>query len=187
MKAVIDTSSLVSLVRYFLPFDKEGKLKVFLEENILSGKIIVLEQVVEECKRQGKGQVIEAFPFIAKPKYKTSIAEIKPNKAIYNLIDNNFINASVRALLPDAEYQFARDKFMASADFAMMLYAYSIKDKENVVIVTEETGFSNDGKPFKKIPDICGIIGVKTQNFSSFLLKNGIINMTIEVAKTSLF
>jgi hypothetical protein len=69
MKAVIDTSSLVSLVRYFLPFDKEGKLKAFLEENILSGNIIVLEQVAEECKRQGKGQVIEAFPFIAKPKY----------------------------------------------------------------------------------------------------------------------
>ena len=187
MKAVIDTSSLVSLVRYFIPFDKEGKLKVFLEENILSGKIIVLEQVVEECKRQGKGQVIEVFPFLAKPKYKTSIAGIKPNKAIYNLIDNNFINASVKALLPEAEYQSERNKFIDSADFAMMLYAYSIKDKENVVIVTEETGFSNDGKPFKKIPDICDIIGVKTQNLPSFLLKNGIINMTIEMAKTSLF
>lgn len=74
MKAVIDTSSLVSLVRYFLPFDKEGQLAAFLEERILSGKIIVLEQVVEECKRQGKGQVIDALPFIAKPKYKTSIA-----------------------------------------------------------------------------------------------------------------
>ena len=187
MKAVIDTSSLVSLVRYFLPFDKEEKLKAFLEENIRSGKIIILEQVAEECKRQGKGQVIEALPFIAKTKYKTSIAGIQVNKAIYNLVDNNFINASVRSRFPEAEYQFARDKFMASADFAMMLYAYSIKDKENVVIVTEETGYSNDGKPFKKIPDICGIIGVKTQNFPSFLLENSIINMTVEVAKTSLF
>lgn len=187
MKAVIDTSSLVSLVRYFIPFDKEGKLKTFLEENIRSGKIIVLEQVAEECKRQGKGQVIEAFPFVVKPKYKTSVAGIKPNKAIYNLINHNFINASVKALLPEAEYQLVRNQFIASADFAMMLYAYSIKDKENVVIVTEETGYSNDGKPFKKIPDICSIIGVKTQNFPSFLLENGIINMTIEVAKTSLF
>ena len=187
MKAVIDTSSLVSLVRYYLPFDKEGKLKTFLEESILSGKIIVLEQVAEECKRQGKGQVIEAFPFIAKPKYKTSIAGIQVNKAIYNLVDNNFINASVKALFPEDVYQFERNKFIASADFAMMLYAYSIKDKENVAIVTEETGFSNDGKPFKKIPDICSIIGVRTQNFPSFLLENGIINMTIEVAKTSLF
>lgn len=34
MKAVIDTSSLVSLVRYYLPFDKEGKLKAFIEERI---------------------------------------------------------------------------------------------------------------------------------------------------------
>ena len=187
MKAVIDTSSLVSLVRYFLPFDKEGKLNAFLEENIQSGKIIVLEQVAEECKRQGKGQVIEAFPFIAKPKNKTSIAGLQVNKAIYNLIDNNFINASVKAMLPEAEYQLERNKFIASADFAMMLYAYSIKDKENVVIVTEETGFSNDGKPFKKIPDICSIIDVKTQNFPSFLLENDIINMTIEVKKTSLF
>lgn len=32
MKAVIDTSSLVSLVRYFLPFDKEGKLKAFQKD-----------------------------------------------------------------------------------------------------------------------------------------------------------
>jgi hypothetical protein len=187
MKAVIDTSSLVSLVRYFLPFDKEGKLKVFLAENILSRKIIVLEQVAEECKRQGKGQVIEAFPFIAKPKYKTSIAGIQVNKAIYNLVDNNFINASVRKRFPEAEYQLVRNQFIVSADFAMMLYAYSIKDKENVVIVTEETGFSNDGKPFKKIPDICSIIGVKTQNFPGFLLENRIIDMKIEVEKTSLF
>ena len=187
MMAVIDTSSLESLVRYFLPFDKGGKLKEFLEENILSGKIIVLEQVVDECKRLGKGQVIDAFPFIAQPKYKTSIAGLQANKTIYNLIDNNFVNASVRARFPEAEYQLERNKFIASADFAMMLYAYSIKDRETVVIVTEETGFSNDGKPFKKIPDICNIIGVKTQTLPTFLLENGIINMTVEVAKTSLF
>lgn len=36
MKVVIDTSSLVSLVRYYLPFDKERKLKSFLEERILA-------------------------------------------------------------------------------------------------------------------------------------------------------
>lgn len=187
MKAVIDTSSLVTLVRYYLPFDKEGKLKTFLEENILSGEIIVLEQVADECKRLGKGQVIEAFPFIAQAKYKTSIASIQPNKTIYNLVDNNFINASVKALMPEDVYQFKRNEFIASADFAMMLYSYSIKDKEDVVIVTEETGYSNDGKPFKKIPDICKSIGVKTKNLPSFLLENEIINMSVEVTKMSLF
>ena len=50
MKAVIDTSSLVSLVRYYLPFDKEGKLTSFLEERILAKKIIVMEEVALECK-----------------------------------------------------------------------------------------------------------------------------------------
>jgi hypothetical protein len=69
----------------------------------------------------------------------------------------------------------------------MMLYAYSLKEKEKVVIVTEETGYSNDDKPFKKIPDICGIIGVKTQSLPSFLLENDIISMTVEVVKASLF
>ncbi len=55
MKAVIDTSSLVSLVRYYLPFDKEGKLKAFIEERIEAKELVVLEQVAAECKLQGKG------------------------------------------------------------------------------------------------------------------------------------
>ena len=187
MKAVIDTSSLVTLVRYYLPFDREEKLKIFLEENILSGRIIILEQVTDECKRLGKGQVIEAFPFIAQAKYKTSITGIQVNRAIYNLVDNNFINASAKALLTEDVYQLKRNEFIASADFALMLYSYSIKDKEDVVIVTEETGYSNDGKPFKKIPDICKIIGVKAENLPSFLLENDIMNMSVELTKLSLF
>lgn len=187
MKAVIDTSSLISLVRYYLPFDEDGKLKVFLEERILANKIIVLEQIAEECKRLGKGQVIEAFPFIAMPKYKTSINDIQINRSLFNLIDNNFINASIREMLPEAEYQQERGKFMASADFAMILYAYSLKEKEDIVIVTEETGYSNDNKPFKKIPSICSIVGVRTLNLPCFLKENNIINLAVEVVKTSLF
>lgn len=187
MKAVIDTSSLMTLVRYYLPFDREGKLTSFLEESILSGSIIVLDQVSDECKRLGKGRVIDAFPFLAQSKYKTSIADIRINKAIYNLIDNNFINASAKALLTEDLYQFKRNEFIASADFAMMLYSYSIKDMEDVVIVTEETGYSNDGKPFKKIPDICKIIGVKTENLPSFLLENDFINISVELTEMSLF
>ena len=187
MKAVIDTSSLVSLVRYYLPFDKEGKLKVFLEERISAKKIIVLEEVVQECKRQGKGQVVEALPFIAQLKYKSSITGIHINKTLYNMIDNNFAKGAIKKLLPEAEYQLEREKFTVSADFAMVLYAYSLKEKEEVVVITEETSYSNDGKPFKKMPDICSIIGVKTLNLPTFLKENGIIDMLIEVQKTSLF
>ena len=187
MKAVIDTSSLVSLVRYYLPFDAEGKLKTFLEERVEAKELIILEQVVAECKLQGKGQVVKALPFIDNPKNITAVTDVPINKRLFNMIDNNFINGSVAGLLPEAEYQFERDKFMKTADFAMILYADSIKEKENVVIVTEETGYSNDGKPFKKIPGICDTIGVRTLNLPQFLTENSIIDLTVEVQKTSLF
>ena len=187
MKAVIDTSSLVALVRYYLPFDKEGKLKAFIEERIEAKKLIVLEQVVAECKLQGKGQVVKALPFIDKPKNKTAVTDVTVNKKLYNMIDNNFIIGSIAGKLPPAEYQLEREKFVKTADFAMVLYAYSVKDKEEVVIVTEETGYSNDGKPFKKIPGICETIGVKTQSLSLFLSEKNIIDMAVEVQKTSLF
>ena len=103
------------------------------------------------------------------------------------MIDNNFINGSVASQLPPAEYQLERDKFMKTADFAMVLYAYSAKEKEDVVVVTEETGYSNDGKPFRKIPGICETISVRTLNLPAFLSENSIIDLTVEVQKTSLF
>lgn len=187
MKAVIDTSSLVSLVRYYLPFDKEGKLRAFIEERIENKSLIVLEQIVVECKLQGKGQVVKALPFVDKPKNKTSITDVPVNQKLFNMIDNNFINGSVAGQLSPAEYQLERDKFTASADFAMVLYAYSIKEKEDVVIVTEETGYSNDGKPFRKIPGICDTIGVRTLNLPQFLAENSMIDLTVEIQKTSLF
>lgn len=187
MKAVIDTSSLVSLVRYYLPFDMNGKLKSFLEESVEAKKLIILEQVVAECKLQGKGQVVKALPFIDKPKNKTAVNDVTIDKRLFHMIDNNFINGSVAKLLPKAEYQVERENFMRTADFAMILYAYSIKDKRDVVIVTEETGYSNDGKPFRKIPGICDTIGIKTLNLPTFLSENSIIELAVEVQKTSLF
>lgn len=187
MKAVIDTSSLVSLVRYYLPFDKEEKLKAFIEERIEAKRLIVLEEVVAECKLQGKGQVVKALPFVDKSKNKTDVIDVPVNQKLFKIIDNNFVNGSVARQLPPAEYQIQRDKFTASADFAMVLYAYSVKEKEDVVIVTEETGYSNDGKPFKKIPGICDTIGVRTLNLPQFLAENSIIDLTVEVLKTSLF
>ena len=187
MKVVIDTSSLLSMVRYYLPFDKEGKLKSFLEDRILSGEIVVLENVVEECKFQGRGQIVAAFPFLDKSRYKTSMTNVPINRKLYNMIDNNFINGSVRARFGEAEYESERNKYIASADFAMILYAYSIKESDNVVIVTEETGYSNDGKPFKKIPDICQSIGISTMNFPTLLSENDTISLSIDVVKTTLF
>ena len=82
--------------------------------------------------------MVKALPFIDKPKNKTAVTDVPVNKTLFNMIDNNFINGAIAGRLPGAEYQLKRDEFTASADFAMVLYSYSVKDKEEVVVVTEE-------------------------------------------------
>ena len=187
MKAVIDTSSLFSLVRYYLPFDKEGKLVAFLEESVSAGKIIVLDKVVEECGLLGHGIVLKALPFLSQSNNFTPSVANASNKRLYNMIDNNFTSKGVKRLLQEGAYQFERDKFVNSADFALVMYAYGIKDKEDVVIVTEETGYANDNKPFKKIPGICKELELQTQSLPAFLSENEIIDLSISLLKTTLF
>ena len=45
MKIVIDTSSLLSLVRYYLPFDKKSLLNNLFKAQIELNNIIVLDKV----------------------------------------------------------------------------------------------------------------------------------------------
>lgn len=187
MKAVIDTSSLISLVRYYLPFDKGGKFSVFLEEQILAKNILVIDKVVEECELQGKGQVVNAFPFLKKVKYKTNTSTLTAAPKFYNLVDHNFVVGTEKNRLNDAEYQLKRDEFLNSADLRMILYAYNSKDIEPVIIITEETGYSNDGKVFKKIPEICKSIGITTMTLPDFLSKYDVIDFLIDIAATTLF
>lgn len=184
MKAVIDTSSLISLVRYYLPFDKDGKLRDFLEKQILCENILVIDKVIEECKYQGKGQVIVAFPFLKEARYKTDT--LIPLPKFYKLVDNNFVNGSERNLINEAEYQLKRDEFLNSTDLRMILYAYNNMDKDPVII-TEETGFNNDGKIFKKIPEICRSINITTMSLPEFLSKHEVINLSIDISLTTLF
>lgn len=48
MKVVIDTNSLLSLVRYYLPFDKNGVLNDFFKKKIETGEIIIIDLVLQE-------------------------------------------------------------------------------------------------------------------------------------------
>jgi O-methyltransferase involved in polyketide biosynthesis len=50
MKVIIDTSSLLSLVRYYLPFDNNNKLFDFIKQEIKNGRIVVIDEVLKECK-----------------------------------------------------------------------------------------------------------------------------------------
>lgn len=187
MKAVIDTSSLISLVRYYLPFDKDGKLKSFLERQILSKSILVLDRVVEECEYQGKGQVMNALPYLKTTKFKTDTSTEIASPKFHRLIDNNFINGSEKNRLSDAEYQIERDEFINSADLALILYAFNRKESDPVIIITEETGFNNDGKVFKKIPEICKSIGITTKTLPEYIYENNLIDLDIDLVPTTLF
>ena len=64
MTVVIDTSSLISLVRYYLPFDKDGKLVETIQSKVVSGEIVVLDKVIEECKYFSGGRVVSKLPFL---------------------------------------------------------------------------------------------------------------------------
>ena len=50
MKILIDTSSLLALVRYYLPFEKEDAFKNLLKGRIDQREIIILDKVYEESK-----------------------------------------------------------------------------------------------------------------------------------------
>ena len=70
MKVVIDTSSLLSLVRYYLPFDKDLVLYNFFKSRVESGEIIILDKVYEECKYTAKGLVISSISYLDNKKYR---------------------------------------------------------------------------------------------------------------------
>lgn len=183
MKAVIDTSSLISFVRYCIPFDEGNKLMDFLKNQILEKNIIVLDKVAEECKYLSGGLVVKTLPFINDKKYRTSTNSLIANQKFHRLVDNNFINGSEKNHLNEAEYLIKRTDYINSADCTMILYAFTYKD---TFIVTEESGYNNDGKAFKKIPENCKPIGITTMTLPEFLKQNG-IGLSIEVAATSLF
>jgi hypothetical protein len=46
MKVVIDTSSLLTLVRYYLPFDKDLVLYNFFKSRVESGEIVILDNLI---------------------------------------------------------------------------------------------------------------------------------------------
>ena len=50
MRTLVDTSSLVSLARYYYPFDSTEILNEYLNSEIDSGNIIVLDKIAEEVK-----------------------------------------------------------------------------------------------------------------------------------------
>ena len=180
MKVVIDTNSLLSLVRYYLPFDKKGVLFQFFKEKIATGEIIIIDKVLQECTYNSKGIVLTTLKYLndksflksAKVPYKTNSLIVPNTKQFFHQLNSVFVNSIIRKKLTNVEFENQKELFLESADMKQIILALNIQLKgEEVVLVTEETESSNDNKLFKKIPAICKELRVKTLTLPELLAK----------------
>jgi len=182
MKVVIDTSSLLSLVRYYLPFDRQKILFEKVKSKIANGEILVIDKIIEECEYTSKGIVLETLSFLTDKSFNKThklplntefILPPAPAK-FYRMVDNNFVVTVQRKRLNETQYDTLKNDFMNSADMKMILTCMKFKSEnpmEEVYLVTEETEVSNDNKVFKKIPAICSQLDLQTINIQQLIDK----------------
>ncbi|HBG40897.1 MAG TPA: DUF4411 domain-containing protein [Porphyromonadaceae bacterium] len=171
MKVVIDTNSLLSLVRYYLPFDKSCLLFNFFKDKIEEGEFIIIDKVYEQCKYVAKGLVIAKLHFLSDKDflksenvpYKTdSIIAPSPAKFL-NMVDNQFVISVQRKKLTDVEFENRKNAYLEDADIKqIILCLHLLNNGEKAILVTEETAGENDNKLFKKIPAICKELKIAT-------------------------
>ena len=180
MKVVIDTNSLLSLVRYYLPFDKKGVLFQFIKSKIENGDIIVIDKVLEECTYNSKGLVLVKLPYLtektflkaAKVPYKTDSLLVPNTKQFFHQLNSVFVNTQIKRNLTDVEFENQKTSFIEGADMKQVILALNLKNEgEQVVLVTEETESSNDNKLFKKIPAICKELEIETMTLPELIAK----------------
>ena len=182
MKVVIDTSSLLSLVRYYLPFDKKTVLFEAIKSKIANGEILVIDKIIDECEYTSKGIVLTTLVFLTDKTFNKThklplntefILPPAPAK-FYRQVDNQFVNGIQKNRLTETQYDSVKNDFMNSADMKLILTSLNFKKdfpSEEVFLVTEETEVSNDNKVFKKIPAICSQLGIETINIQQLIGK----------------
>lgn len=182
MKVVIDTSSLLSLVRYYLPFDKKAILFEAIKSKIANGEILVIDKIIDECAYTSKGIVLTTLAFLTdkifnkKNKLPLNTEFILPpaRAKFYRQVDNQFVNGVQKNRLTETQYDSVKNDFMNSADMKLILTSLTLKKdypEEEVFLVTEETEVSNDNKVFKKIPTICSQLDIQTINIQQLIDK----------------
>jgi hypothetical protein len=191
MKVVIDTNSLLSLVRYYIPFDRKYALHDFFKKQIEQGEIIIVDKVLEECSYNSKGLVIETLAFLkdkkflkaAKVPYKTDTLLAPSPAKFLRQLDNQFVNPIVKRQrkLTETEFESQKANFLDNADLKQIILCLNLlKDNEEVILVTEETESNNDNKLFKKIPAICRMLDIKTMTLPELLSKYDDININVK-------
>ncbi|MBI2428114.1 MAG: DUF4411 family protein [Ignavibacteriales bacterium] len=180
MKVVIDTNSLLSLVRYYIPFDIKSILFDFFKKKIEQGEIIIIDKVLEECIYNSKGIVIDTLPYLqdkafqksAKVPYKTETLLAPNTKQFLHQLNTVFVNSVIKKQrgFSEVEFESQKDNFLDGADAKQIILCLNlIKNGEKVILATEETESSNDNKLFKKIPTICKELGIVTKTLPALL------------------
>lgn len=161
MRVAIDSSSLLSLVRYYLPFDREQRLYTFMQQKIVAKEILVIEQVYLECKGIAQGAVVKALPYLDDKTNRVKTDELLASPAFIRRVESDFAIGAQKRKLNDAEFENRKLDYLEDADFKLILLALREKQSlDPITIVTEESRSSNDGKVFKKIPAICDLEGI---------------------------
>lgn len=168
MNAIIDTSSLRALVRYYLPFDKDNALKELLKDHFVKGRLIIIDKVVGELRFQSGGKIYKELEFITKESalaiHVTKTDTLIPYPKFIRRVDENFCHKEVvkSKNIPPEQYELLRNNFLESADAKIIQFAHEFMKRnlnvllpETIVVVSEESSADNDGKLFKKIPVIC--------------------------------
>lgn len=154
MKVVIDTSSLISLVRYYLPFDKNKMLYNFIKSKVETKEILILDKVYKECEYFSKKIVVITLPFLSNKKNQINTTDLLPDQKFFNRLESEFINGVMKNKLSAVQFENKKNEYMNSADPKLLLYSLQNR-ADNVIIVSEETDTSNDNKLYKKLPFIC--------------------------------
>ena len=186
MKVVLDTSSLLSLVRYYIPFDNEQVLFDFVKSKLLVGDVILIDKVLDECKYISRKIILKKLVFLEDEQflrssgipYKTESLLAPYPARFLRMVDNQFAISAKKANLSDAQYDVQKNKYLLSADIKQIILCLNLMENhENVVIVSEESRASNDSKLFKKIPAICDILGIKSMTLPALLTRNNDIEI----------
>jgi len=190
MIVVIDTSSLLSLVRYYLPFDQNNKLLSLIKREVKNHNIVVIDEVLNECKFVSGKLVVKKLDFLADKEFlkankipvnTVNLIPPSPTK-FYNLVDNTFITTNAKSL-DSAQFEQQKKEFLDSADARMIIYLLNQKSKnsfENIILVTEETEGSNDMKAFKKLPASCKVLDIDVKTLPELLELYNDISISFE-------
>lgn len=170
MKVIIDTNSLLSLVRYYLPFDNENLLFNFIKDKIENGEIIIIDKVYEQCTYNSKGLVLKQLSFLtdkaflkkSKTPHKTDTLLAPSPAKFLRMVENQFVVTMQRKKITDVEFEVSKNKHLEDADTKQIILCLNLMQSESeVYLVTEETTESNDNKLFKKIPAMCNELNIK--------------------------